>query len=164
MKCALGFLPRSVGLLLAIALYSLSVGQAFAAQEDYNYPKITSREVYKAKSLTLADADRRVRLGYLQNLERARAALPYPQRVAIFAKGEEAQKLIIVALDDEIFRTLFRARATLARLTYMARLTPVVQEHAVEDIFNFFDFSKLLGFTTITVSDGVSFAHQIELK
>jgi hypothetical protein len=34
----------------------------------------------------------------------------------------------------------------------------------VADSYTFFDLAKMLGFTEITVSDGVTYAHQITLK
>ncbi|MBV8536888.1 MAG: molybdopterin-guanine dinucleotide biosynthesis protein A, partial [Alphaproteobacteria bacterium] len=51
-----------------------------------------------------------------------------------------------------------------ATLTSLSRLTPLFQELQVEELFTFFDLAKLLGFTTITVSDGRKFTHQITIK
>ena len=42
---------------------------------------------------------------------------PAPQHYAVFAKRIAGEKLIIVAFDDDVFATLFRARAVPATLT-----------------------------------------------
>ena len=72
---------------------------------------------------------------------------PGAQETYIFAKGEEAQKLIIVALEDGRMDTLFRARAVFANLTAVSRGMPIMQELGVQDWFTFFDLAKMLGFT-----------------
>ena len=81
----------------------------------------------------------------------------------MFAKGDDAEKLIIVALDDGVMRTLFRARAVLAQMTAVARSTSMFNDMGVADSYTFFDLAKMLGFKQITVSDGVTYAHQITL-
>ncbi len=52
----------------------------------------------------------------------------------------------------------------LAQLTARARGTALLRNMGVDDVFTFLDVAKLLGFTQITVSDGASWAHQIELE
>ena len=89
---------------------------------------------------------------------------PYPPQAAIFAKGSEAEKLIIVALEDGRIDTIFRARAIFAQMTAVARLLPVFSQLGVEDYFTFFDLAKMLGFQQITISNGRDFAHQILIK
>ena len=82
----------------------------------------------------------------------------------MFAKGEDAQKLIIVALDDGRIDTIYRARALFADLTAQARLLPIFQELGVEDRFTFFDLCMMLGFTQITITNGRDFTHQVLLR
>ena len=82
----------------------------------------------------------------------------------MFAKGDYAEKMIIVAVGDGAFDTLYRARALLAELSAVARLSPVFREYQVEDIFTYFDLLKLLGFERLTISDGKTFAHQVNIK
>jgi len=89
---------------------------------------------------------------------------PYPPEFAIFAKGEEGEKMIIVSMKADVFDTLYRMRGLLATLTAVARTTNMFQENAVEDYFTFFDLAKMLGFELITVSDGRAFAHQIVIE
>jgi hypothetical protein len=80
------------------------------------------------------------------------------------ARGEEAEKLIIVALQDGPIDTLYRARAVLAELTAMARTLPVFAEFGARDRFTFFDLAKILGFRKITITDGRDFAHQVIIE
>ena len=85
-------------------------------------------------------------------------------RFTLFAKGTDAEKLIIVALDDDIFASLFRARAVLATLTAQVRASPLFAELGVQNLFTFYDLAKLLGFKQITLSDGRYWSHRINLK
>jgi hypothetical protein len=82
----------------------------------------------------------------------------------VFAKGDDAEKLLIVALKDGVIDTLYRARALLAMLTSVARGTPLFQELGVAETFTFFDLLKILGFTQLTISDGDAFAHQVKVE
>jgi hypothetical protein len=82
----------------------------------------------------------------------------------VFAKGSDAQKLIITALDGDVFSTLYRARGVMAQMSAYARTTEFFQEHGVDDLFTFYDLLKLLGFTQLTITDGESWAHQITIQ
>jgi hypothetical protein len=132
--------------------------------EGYYYPTIKSRETYDSRAQTLPDSDRQRRLSFVNLLAQQQVERPYPPRYAMFAKGEEAEKFILVGFENSGINTIFRARALFAAMTNLARLTPLFQELQVDDLFTFFDLLKLMGFTQITVSDGDKFTHQITLK
>lgn len=159
----LGDLPAMV----LCGLLALAPAAALG-QEDrhsgYYYPEPGSREVYRARAQTLADANRRLRVGFVTAASQAMAARAYAPRFALYAKGEAAEKLLIVGLVDGPLDTLFRARAVLADLTAMARTLPIFSEFGVQDWFTFFDLAKLMGFKQITVSDGRGFAHQVAIE
>ncbi|MGH6720462.1 MAG: hypothetical protein ACREER_14205 [Alphaproteobacteria bacterium] len=89
---------------------------------------------------------------------------PYAPDFAIFAKGDEAEKMIIVGLEDGRLNTLYRARALFAMLTALARDSELFRDYGVQDVFTFFDLCKLLGFVQITVTDGRDFAHQVMIR
>jgi hypothetical protein len=148
---------------LAAAPLGASVG-AENRHVGYYYPDITSTEVYESRARVLDQANRRSRLSFVVGMNTAQAAYPYPPRYAIFAKGDEAQKLIVVGLDGESFRTLYRARAVLAQLTARARSTELFRNLEVDDLFTFFDLLRMLGFDRVTVSDGETYAHQVDLQ
>lgn len=163
------------GALGLIVLLFLTSGAVLAAGEDtaggsgerhegYYYPEVTSREVYGSRANQLKDATRSTRLAFVTGLTQQQLAKPYAPTFAIFAKGEQAEKLIIVSLGDQGFRTLYQARGLLAQLTATARTAPLVREMRVEELFTFFDLLRLIGFQQVTVSDGEVFAHQILLE
>lgn len=129
----------------------------------YYYPPPDSFERYVARGPTIREASRGIRIAFVTGLEVELSERGHPIPFAVFAKGSEAEKLIIVALMDGPMDTLYRARAVLANLTAEARLLPLLKKNGVEDWFTFFDLAVLLGFKQVTLSDGKTWAHQIEL-
>ena len=130
----------------------------------YYYPKPASVEVYRSRARTLSETNRRQRIGFITGMVNGMLNRSYPPVAAIFAKGTQAQKLIIVSNQAGQLDTVYRVRALLATLTSSARATPIFREYKVEDTFNFFDMAKMLGFELITVSDGDTFTHQVVIK
>jgi len=153
-----------VVLLLGAILTASSRTIAGDRHAGYYYPLVSSQENYQARSPAMESVGRETRIGFIVAQTNGQQQLRYPPRFAIFAKGREAEKLIIVGLDEHSFATLYRARAVLAQLTASARGSALFRNMAVEDLFTFFDLAKLLGFKQITVSDGKNYAHRIDLK
>jgi hypothetical protein len=154
--------------MLALTL-SLGAMTAALAQEDdrhagYYYPEPQTSEVYTARVTTLPDSDRNRRIAFVTGLTKQMLGGQYEPSYAVFAKGDEAEKLIIVALADGPLDTIYRARALLAMLTAVARLTPFFQQNTIAEQATFLDLLKLLGYTQVTVSDGDAFAHQISIE
>jgi hypothetical protein len=85
----------------------------------------------------------------------------YAPGFAVFAKGNQSEKLIVTGMLDGQLNTVYRARALLAELTAVARSTSFFQQNTQPEEANFFDFMKLLGFRQITISDGRAFAYQV---
>ena len=156
--------------LCALALTVWAAAGALAADGNndrhagYYYPKPQTHEVYRARTDTLPQAGRALRIGFVTGVTTQLLNKPHAPTAAIFAKGTEAEKLIIVALEDGRIDTIYRARAIFANLTAVARLTPIVQEVGGEDTLTFFDLAKMLGFVQITITDGRAFAHQVILE
>jgi hypothetical protein len=162
-----GPLPWAPALALVASL--LLAAPALARHEGdhhvgYYYPDPEQIETYKARAQTLEGADRRRRIGFVVSLVSAMLQRPYAPTFAIFVKGDDADKLILVSYREGRLNTIYRVRALLATLTSVARTTPIFQEFSVEDIFTFLDLLKMLGFKQITVSDGNTFAHQILIE
>jgi hypothetical protein len=132
--------------------------------EGYYYPKIGSREIYKARTKVLPQMTRASRLLFVSAMTKDQVSSGYPPRYALFAKGDEADKMIIVGLDDSSLSTIYRARAVMAALSSLGRLTPLLKDADLEDTLTFYDLLRLLGFRDITVSDGRKFAHRITLQ
>jgi hypothetical protein len=152
-------------LIAAIIAVSLAVasfgGAAWAAGRDsYYYPPVNSEEVF-ARDLALAPIPRRaVRVGLITRITKAQLAAPESPRFVIFAKGDQAQHMIIIALDDEVFKTIYRARAVLAQLTSNARGADLFINE-IEDQATWFDLANLLGFEDLVISDGETWSHRV---
>ena len=160
-------IPRAVVALVMLASAVVLAPRPASAGDrhaGYYYPEPATHEVYEARATTLPEANREVRLGFVVGVTQTLLRQPYAPAFVIFAKGDEAEKMIIVGLAEGYMNTLYRARAVLAMLTAVARSTRFLNERGVAEYLTFFDLAKLLGFTRITISDGRTFAHQITIR
>ena len=120
-------LTRGLAGILAAALMITALGAALAEEQKkdrhagYNYPPTTSSEIYEARATTMPDTDRSQRIKFINNLTKQLLSRPYPPQYAIFAKGDEAQKLIIVGQQPGALGTIYRPRALFVTLTAVAR-------------------------------------------
>ena len=153
---------------LAVLGMFAALANPAAAQEGahagYYYPEPQSREEYVSRARTMLDADRSRRLQFTQSLTLGQLERPYPPSFAIFAKGDEAEKLIIISMTAGYADTLYRMRGFLAILTHVSRESPLFTSFKVEEIFTFLDLLKMLGFQQLAVSDGDRYAHLILIK
>ena len=168
----------AAGLALAMAFAAASgpvaaqdkAAQDKAAQDKpdryvgYYYPKPSAIEIYKARAAVLPGANRKRRVAFIVHVVKERLQRPYPPTYSLFPKGGRAHKLIIVSNLPGQLNTIYRVRALLATMTSVARSLPIFRDHSVEDDFTFLDLMKMLGFESVTVSDGESFTHQIILR
>jgi hypothetical protein len=129
--------------------------------EGYYYPKPQTLEHYVSRTITLAESDKVRRQAFIIGMTKQLLDGKYAPSFAIFAKGGQSEKLIIVGMVDGQLNTIYRARALLAQLTAVARATPFFQQNTQPEESTFFDFMKLLGFRQITITDGRAFAHQV---
>lgn len=153
--------------LAAILLMSLTAGAAFAKVDrhaGYYYPKPGSFETYVARVRSMPKANRLTRVGFVTGMTARQSERPFPPQTAMFAKGDKAEKMIIIGLTEGRMETLYRARGELAILTALARLTPAFRDFKLEGVLTFFDLLKMLGFKQLTISDGRTFSHQIVIK
>lgn len=152
---------------IAAAILLAAWGERAVANDrhaGYYYPQPQSSEVYYPRASPLPEANRARRLGFVTGITQGQLQAPYPVSHVLFAKGQNAEKLIIVALQDGLFDTIYRARAFFAALTASARTTPIFADLAAETSYTFFDLAVLLGFEQITISNGKNFAHQITFE
>lgn len=152
----------------AVLLLVSSLGLPVKADGDrhagYYYPEPSSHETYEARAETSPQATDLSRIGFVTALANGQGSRPYAPPVAVFAKGAEAEKLIMVALEDGRLDTIYRMRAVLARMTASARLLPALRDVGASERYTFLDLLKILGFSQLTVSDGRNFAHQILIE
>jgi len=155
--------------LAAAALLAMAGGPAGAQDKQdrhagYYYPQQVTAEEYVARAKALPIYDRKARLEFIDQLMLQVLAKPYPPPFVFYAKGDKAEKAILVAVDGDFAATLYRMRAFLALMTTLARQTELFKEFKVDDLFTFFDQLKILGFEQLTVSDGKDYAHQVTFK
>jgi hypothetical protein len=130
----------------------------------YYYPKPNSTEVFESSLQTIAGVDRPQRVQFVTVVSQGTIQSAYRVPYAVFVKGEKADKLIIVGLAPNEFGTIYRMRALLANMTTMSRMSPFFQERTVAEDATFFDLLKLLGFQSVTITDGDKLTHQVTIK
>jgi hypothetical protein len=139
-----------------------------AAGEDryigYYYPKPTATETYESSMQTIAGAERAQRVQFVTVVSQGTIQSAYRVPYAVFAKGEKADRLIIVGMQQGELNTIYRMRALLANMTTMSRLSPFFQERTVAEDATFFDLLKLLGFREVTITDGEKTTLQVTIK
>lgn len=152
---------------LAISFLVLSLASTVQAADrhaGYYYPDPIYKEIYKARAKSLKTASRKTRIAFVTSITQQNMQREFPPEAAIFAKGTDAEKLIIVGLVDGRLDTIYRARAIFANMTGAVRTLPIFQELGVEDVFTFFDLAALMGFKQITITNGRNFTHQVVLQ
>lgn len=150
---------------LAICLCFLAALPAAAdKQEGYYYPPVTSEEEFDRAIITAPPSNRNVRIGFVNTVTKAQLEAPETPRFVIFAKGGDGRRLIMVALDDEIFKTLFRARAVMAQMTANLRGTEFFVQQGLSTAGTFYDMLQILDFESLTISDGETWSHRIYFK
>lgn len=168
-----GRAARAALLAMALGLAASAAGEATAAgtpeAEDkyvgYYYPEPDATETYGPRVQTLDTTGKAARVGFVTGIAKEAAERPYPPRTVVFEKGADSDVLIVVAIDDGVMDTIYRARAVLAGMTSRARLSPVFQEvKEGREHLTFLDLCKLLGFKEVVVSDGRDFAHRFLLQ
>jgi hypothetical protein len=130
----------------------------------YYYPKPTSTETFDSSMQTIQGADRPQRIQFVTVVSQGTIQSAYRVPYAVFAKGEKADKMIIVGMQQGELNTIYRMRALLANMTTMSRLSPFFQERTVAEDATFFDLLKLLGFKELTITDGEKLTHQVTIK
>ena len=149
-------------LALAAAFASPAAAQDGDERAGYYYPLTTSTEVFSRTLAPTPDANRAVRIGFVTQVTQQQLQAPATPRYVMFAKGGDADEMIIIALDDQLFASLFRARAVMAQLSAPARQTAFFIEKQLAEIATFYDMLKIMGFKSLTLSDGISWTHRVE--
>jgi hypothetical protein len=130
----------------------------------YYYPTPNSTETYESQLQTIAGTERAQRIQFTTVVSQGTLQSPYRVPYAVFAKGDAADRLIIVGLVPGEMSTIYRMRGVLSNMTTQARTSPFLQERTVAEDVNFFDLLKLLGFRQVTITDGDKLTHQVTIK
>lgn len=150
---------RAIVFLVALLLSSAVIADDRYA--GYYYPQITSTETFSRLIREAPPADKSVRVDFITGLTAAQLAAPANPRFVFFAKGDDARTLIMIALDDDVFSTLYRARAVLAQMTSNMRKNDFFIKQNLQHVATFYDFLQFLDFDTLVISDGETWAHEV---
>lgn len=153
--------PLAFSLIASFATAQTGAGDRYVG---YYYPPVTSGETFERVVRSVPGVGRNVRVDFVNKLTAAQLATPESPRFVFFTKGEKADKLILVALDDEVFSTLFRARALMAQLTVSVRSGGFFRAQELQSVVTFYDMLQLLQFDTLVISDGEEWSHKIDFE
>jgi hypothetical protein len=158
------------GKFMAALAAALLLAAPLAAQttEDryvgYYYPQPNSTEVFESKIQTIPGIDRAQRVQFTTVMAQGTLQSPYRVPYAVFAKGAPADRMIIVGMQPGELSSIYRMRALLANMTTQSRLSPFFQERTVAEDATFFDLLKMMGFRSLTITDGEKLTHQVTIK
>ncbi|MEX0369041.1 MAG: hypothetical protein AB3N09_00315 [Tateyamaria sp.] len=148
-------------LALIAMVFAVSTAHAQDRYEGYYYPEVTSTEDFTRIIRNAPDASKGVRVEFVTNLTVAQLSAPESPRFVFFAKGSDARHLNVIALDDDVFSTLYRARAVLAQMTSNMRNNDFFRAQELQFVATFFDLLQLMEFDTLVISDGETWSHQV---
>lgn len=147
-----------------VFLFSSLSSHAEDRYVGYYYPQVESEETYQAPLPVFEGVTRLSRVGFVTGLDQQQKQRPYPPIYHMFAKGGDAQKLIIVATEEGRYNTLFRLRGLMASMTADARTSPIFAKIGHVEQLNFFDLLKIVGFNELTITNGKDFAHRVIIE
>lgn len=153
----------SLGFVVASSLLATSV-TANERHAGYYYPDITSEEVFDRVVRAGPTPGKAVRVEFVTNITQAQLAAPETPSFAVLAKGVDAKHLIMVALNDQSFKTLYRARGAMAQLTANLRSGGFFRSQDLHHVATFYDFLQILQFDTLVLSDGETWSHKVTFK
>ena len=149
---------------LIVALAGLSSAGMVAADDKYAgyyYPEAKTAETFGRTIVPSPPANKAVRVGFVTTVTKAQLAAPESPRFVIFAKGEQSEHMIMIALDDQIFKTQYRARALLAQLSSNLRSTEFFTSQNLQTAGTFFDMLQIMNFESLVISDGETWSHRV---
>jgi hypothetical protein len=150
---------RLFALLTAILLAPLAAAED--RYQGYYYPEIGTEETFDRLIRNSEGANKTTRIDFVNVLTSAQLDAPESPRFVFFSKGEDAATLILVALDDEVFSTLYRARAIMAQLTVSVRQGGFFRQEDLQYVATFYDLLQLMEFDELIISDGQNWAHRV---
>jgi len=154
-------MTRLFALILTLMAVSVTTAAASDRYAGYYYPEITSTEEFSRVIREAPQSSKGVRVEFVTNLTVAQLAAPESPRFVFFAKGDDAKHLTVVALDDDVFSTLYRARAVLAQMTSNMRNNDFFRQQNLQFVATFFDLLQFMEFDTMVISDGETWAHEV---
>lgn len=144
-----------------LGVMSATVVGANERYQGYYYPEVTSTESFSRVIRDAPPANKAVRIEFVINLTTAQLSAPESPRFVFFAKGDDAKHLSVIALDDDVFSTIYRARAVLAQMTSNTRNNEFFRRQNLQSVVTFYDLLQFMDFDTLVISDGETWAHEV---
>ncbi|MEL6793346.1 MAG: hypothetical protein AAFU55_02065 [Pseudomonadota bacterium] len=153
-------------LLAIFAAFVMSAAVAKASDDHvgYYHPEITSEETFTRVIAAAPPANAAIRSGFVTSITKAQLAAPESPRFVLTEKGDASDKLIIVGLDDDVFSTLYRARAVLSQLSSNFRGTDFFIQQDLQVEGTFFDMLQIMQFRSLVITDGETWAHRVNFE
>ncbi|MEM7302586.1 MAG: hypothetical protein AAF468_16015 [Pseudomonadota bacterium] len=148
----------------AVFIASVLPASAQDRHAGYYYPAAATEETYEARVDQLHNTTKRSRVGFTVGLNAKQLSRGYAPAYHVFAKGVDSEKLIIIAVEDNRYDTLYRLRALAASLTATARTSPLFSRLQSPENLTFYDLCKMAGFKQLTLSNGRDVSHRIWIK
>ncbi len=161
-----GFFQKNFNKISFLALFfALLAGSISANAGDrhagYYYPAPATEETYQSPLPPFPDVTRHSRVAFVTQLDKLQKQKVYAPTYHMFAKGGDAEKLIIVATEQGRYKTLFQLRGLLASMTADARTSPLFTKLGNVAQLNFFDLLRMAGFKQLTITNGDDMAHRV---
>ena len=158
---------KPMALALALVAFTFLQMTQLAASErhvGYYYPPITSEETFDRVVRSGPTPNKAVRVEFVTNITQAQLAAPETPDFAVLAKGSGAKELIMVGLNDQAFKTIYRARGYMAQLTANLRNGAFFRSQQLQHVATFYDFLQILQFDTLVLTDGETWSHRVTFK
>ena len=146
---------------------ALVLASAVAAEDryvGYYYPELTSEETFDRVIRPVQGVGKDVRIDFVNKITLAQLQAPANPRYVFFAKGTGASTLILTALDDDIFSSIYRARAVLAQLTASVRQGGFFRQQELQFVATYFDLLQMMEFDALIITDGDTWTHKVTFK
>ncbi|MCB1882993.1 MAG: hypothetical protein KDG89_03190 [Geminicoccaceae bacterium] len=155
-------MPRLAPLVL-LAFLAPQAAPAADREAGTLYPPPKSSELVRTLAKPRDDASAGERRRFVLALGRALTNAGLGE-VGVETAGDDADRLVVVAVRDGMVDTPYRARALLARLNGLAREVAPFAAGQPDLEWSFLDLLRSLDFERVTVSDGAALAVQNVLR
>lgn len=130
----------------------------------YYYPEITSEETFDRVIRNGGESSKAVRVDFINRVTLAQLKSDESPRFVFFAKGDDSTTLILTALDDDVFSTIYRARSLMAQLTVSVRQSGFFKQEELQYVATFYDLLQLLQFNELVITDGETWTHRVNFN
>ena len=153
---------RAIFLLNIFFIFGEVEGRELDGHQFYPTPKVI--ENYKSRRRVLTSTQNKTRIAFVNNILRAFIHRDAKERVFVFAKGKNAENMIIMDSVNGNLNTIFKVRAFIEVLPVLLRNSPIYRKFKNSEIPPFLDLAKMNGFKTVIFTDGDKYSFRFILK